>query len=115
MAAQEFEALGLSIMISLAMLVLEIAILAMYLSALRRKPSRQKLEPYLIILYLLICCSTAVGFLVFYGGEASNFKASGQALVVVCLIPNFAIIFILIHSLGFYKVRTQDRGYASPC
>jgi amino acid transporter len=114
LAAQEFEAFGLGVMISLAMLVLEIAILAMYLSALRRKPSRQKLEPYLMILYLLICCSTAVGFLVFYGGKASNFKAATQALVVVCLIPNFAIIFILIHSLGFYKVRTQDGGYASP-
>ena len=108
MAAQEFEALGLGVMISLAVLVLEIAILAMYLSALRRKPSRQKLEPYLMILYLLICCSTAVGFLVFYGGKAFNFKAATQALVAVCLIPNFVIIFILIHSLGFYKVRTQD-------
>jgi amino acid transporter len=109
LAAQEFEALGLGVMISLAMLVLEVAILAMYLSALRRKHSRQKLEPYLMILYLLICCSTAVGFIVFYGGEASNFKAATQALVVVCLIPNFAIIFILIHTLGFYKLRTQDR------
>lgn len=96
-------------MISLAMLVLEIAILAMYLSALRRKPSRQKLEPYLMILYLLICCSTALGFLVFYGGEASKVKAATQTLVLACLIPNFIIIFILIHSLGFYKVRTQDR------
>ena len=109
MAAQEFEALGLGVMISLAVLVLEIAILAMYLSALRRKPSRQKLEPYLMILYLLICCSTAVGLLVFYGGEGSNFRAATQALVIVCLIPNFAIIFILMHSLGFRKGRTQDR------
>ncbi|MGA2240125.1 MAG: hypothetical protein ABSG74_13035 [Candidatus Bathyarchaeia archaeon] len=109
MAAQEFEALGLGVMISLAMLVLEIAILAMYLSALRRKPCGQKLEPYLMILYLLICCSTAVDFLIFYRGEASNVKAATQTLVVICLIPNFAIIFILIHSLGFYKVRTQDR------
>jgi amino acid transporter len=109
LAAQEFEALGLGVMISLTMLVLEVAILAMYLSALRRKPSRQKLEPYLMILYLLICCSTAVGLLVFYGGEGSNFRAATQALVIVCLIPNFAIIFILMHSLGFRKGRTQDR------
>lgn len=103
LVVQEMEALGLSVMVSLAVLVLEIAILGMYLSAFRRKTSRQKLEPYLVILYLLICCSTAAGFLIFYGGEASNFKTATQNLVLVCLVPNFAIIFILIHTLGFYR------------
>jgi len=96
-------------MISLAMLALEVLVLGMYLSALRRRTSRKKLEPYLMILYLLICCSTAVGFLVFYRGEASNVKAATQALVLVCLIPNFAIILILIHSLGLFNAGTRDR------
>ena len=59
LVAQELEALGLAIMISLAMLASEILILGVYLSALRRRTSRQKLGPYLMILYLLICCSTA--------------------------------------------------------
>jgi nucleoside recognition membrane protein YjiH len=103
------EALGLGIMISLAMLASEILILGVYLSALRRRTSRQKLEPYLVILYLLICCSTAIGLVSFHGGQASNLKTATQALVLVCLIPNFVIIFILIHSLGLYNVRTQDR------
>ena len=42
-------------------------------------------------------------------GQGSNFKTATQALVLVCLIPNFAIIFILIHSIGFFNVGTQDR------
>jgi len=107
LAAQELEALGLGVIVSLVVLVLQIAILGMYLSAFRRKTTRQKLEPYLVVLYLLICCSTALGFLVFYGGAASNFKTATQTLVLMYLIPNFAIIFILIHTLGFYRVRTK--------
>ena len=103
------EALGLGIMISLAMLASEILILGLYLSALRRRTSRRKLEPYLMILYLLICCSTAVGLVSFYRGEASNLNTATRALALVCLIPNFIIIFILIHSLGFYDARTEDR------
>jgi hypothetical protein len=103
------EAFGLGIMISLAMLALEVLVLGMYLSALRRRTSRKKLEPYLMILYSLICCSTAIGLVSFYRGQASNFKTATQALVLVCLIPNFAIILILLHGLGFFNMRTQDR------
>jgi hypothetical protein len=106
--AQELEALGLDIMISVAMLVAEILTLGMYLSALRKRITRRKLEPYLMMLYLLICCSTAVGLVSFYGGEAASVKTATQALVLVCLIPNFVIIFILIHSLGLYNMRTHE-------
>ena len=102
------EALELSIMISLTMLAFEIPILGVYLSGLRKRTSRQKLQPYLMVLYLLICCSTAVGLVSFYRGEAPNFKTATQALVLECLIPNFVIIFVLIHSLGLYDVRTRD-------
>jgi membrane protein YdbS with pleckstrin-like domain len=95
-------------MISLAMLAFEILILGIYFSALRKRTSRQKLQPYLIVLYLLICCSTAVGLVSFYRGETSNFKTATQVLVMICLIPNLAIIFVLIHSPRLYDARTQD-------
>jgi len=110
LAAQELEALGLSLIISLAVLASEILLVGMYLSAWRRGLSRKKLEPYLVLLYFLICCSIAVGFVSFYRGEASTVKLASQALVLISLFPNFVIIVILILSLGLHDLRTQEKG-----
>jgi hypothetical protein len=100
MTAQGLEALGIGMIVSLALLGSEIVIVGMYLSQWKRRLSRAKLEPYLIVIYLLICSSVGTGLLVFYRGETSTTRLAFQSLVLISLFPNFVILVILVFTLG---------------
>ena len=67
--AQELEVFGLGMMISSALLAAEILLLGMYLSQWKRGVSTTKLQPYLVMIYVSMCCSLGAGFLTFYRGE----------------------------------------------
>jgi uncharacterized membrane protein len=95
MSAQGLEALGLSMIVSLALLGSEIVLVGMYLSQRKRGLSRAKLEPYLVVIYLLICISAVAGLLMFYRGEGSTTGLALQSLILISLFPNFVIIVIL--------------------
>ncbi len=96
MDAQELEALGLGMIISLGLLASEMFLVAMYLSQWRKGASRAKLQPYLVAIYFLICLSIAAGLLAFYRGEGSTPKPALQALALVSLFPNFVIIVVIV-------------------
>jgi len=100
MSAQGLEVLGLGMIVSLALVGSAIVIVGMYLSQWKRGLSRAKLQPYLAVIYLLICSSVATGLLVFYRGEGSTTGLVFRSLVLISLFPNFVIIVILVLTLG---------------
>lgn len=100
MSVLGFEALGLGMIVSLALLGSEIVLVGMYLSQRKRGLSRARLEPYLVVIYLLICSSVVAGLLMFYRGEGSTTGLALQSLVLICLFPNFVIILILAVALS---------------
>jgi cation transporter-like permease len=93
-SAQELEALGLGMTISLALLASTIFLLGTYLSQWKRGVTRAKLEPYVALIISLVCSSIAMGFLAFYLPRFTV-KLALQAFVVVSLFPNFVILLIL--------------------
>jgi len=93
-SAQELEALGLGLIVSLVLLASTIFLLAMYLSQRKRGASRAKLDPYMALIILLVCFSIAVGFVAFYLPR-STLKLGLQAFVALSLFPNFVILLIL--------------------
>jgi len=99
MSAQGLEALGLGMIVSLALLGSEIVLVGMYLSQWKRGLSKAKLEPYLVVIYLLICSSVAAGLLVFYRGERSTTGIALQSFIFLSLLPNFVFIVILAPTL----------------
>jgi hypothetical protein len=60
---------------------------------------KSKLEPYLVVIYLLICSSVASGLLVFYRGERSTTGIALQSFIFLSLLPNFVFIVILAPTL----------------
>jgi hypothetical protein len=100
MSAQGLEALGLGMIVSLALLGSEIVLVGIYLSQWKRGLSRAKLEPYLVVIYLLICSSVVAGLLMFYRGEGSTTGLALQGLILISLFPNFVIIVILAVTLS---------------
>jgi hypothetical protein len=100
MSAQGFEALRLGMIVSLALLGSEIVLVGMYLSQWKKGLSRAKLEPYLAVIYLLICSSVVAGLLSFYRGERSTAGLALQSLILISLFPNFVIIVILALALA---------------
>ncbi len=99
MSAQGLEALGLGMIVSLALLGSEVVLVGMYLSQWKRGLSKAKLEPYLVVIYLLICSSVASGLLVFYRGERSATGIAFQSFIFLSLLPNFVFIVILAPTL----------------
>jgi len=98
--AQELEVFGLGMIISLALLASEISLLGMYLSQWKRGVSTTKLQPYLVMIYVCMCCSLAAGFLTFYRGERYTVGLAFQGLVLISLFPNFVILVIIALTLA---------------
>ena len=100
MSGQGLEALGLGMIVASILLGSEIVLVGMYLFQWKRGLSKAKLEPYLVVIYLLVFSSVAAGLIMFYRGERSTTGVALQNLVLMSLFPNFILIFILALTLG---------------
>jgi hypothetical protein len=99
MSAQGPEAMEFGMIVASALLGSEFALVGMYLFQWKRGLSEAKLEPYLIVIYPLICSSVAAGLLMFYRGERSTTGIALQSLIFLSLLPNFVFIVILACTL----------------